>query len=75
MNVVSALHNFPGITDWKIHPLVQDMVGTLRHFQSWKVSHIRREANDAVHQLVRWAVTELILGRNPYNIKHFLNLS
>lgn len=73
--VISAFNHFPATTDWRIQAIVTETFPSLRQLQTWCFSHVKRDANFTVHQLARWAATELISGDNLCNVKHFLDLS
>jgi hypothetical protein len=38
--------------------LVEDTRTLLNSFQSWQVSHVRREANEVAHRLAKVAITQ-----------------
>lgn len=72
--VIKAIQQFPQQTDWWINHMVLEILTSLRLMQFWKVSHIRRSANKVLHQLARWAATEIISGGNLCTYERFPEL-
>jgi hypothetical protein len=58
--------------------IVEDTKSMLRSFRQWRISHVRREVNGAIHRLAKeaiWSVMDKVwMKETPKCISHIVSL-
>ncbi|GLT61051.1 hypothetical protein SLA2020_337860 [Shorea laevis] len=66
--VVSAMFQPHLNQDWRISPLINNIIDSIPNDLHWKVRKINRSANFCTHSVARWAAARMFSGRIPISL-------
>jgi hypothetical protein len=63
--VISSLQHPQNPLDWRISPIIYDIIGSIPASISWSVRKVNRSANFCAHAVAHWAAAKSFSGRIP----------
>jgi hypothetical protein len=63
--IISALNNPDIIQDWRIYPLINNIIDSIPTSLNWIARKINRSANFCAHSVAHWAAARFFSGSIP----------